>query len=76
MEHLEAAWRAFRQLKRRWHGLIAGCLLWLIWMVFGFWATLLLIILGGVGFVVGRIMEENESWKDVIDKLLSERFDG
>jgi uncharacterized membrane protein len=62
-------------LKRRWHGLIIGCLFWLIWMLFGFWATLLLLICGSVGFVVGRIFEENQSWREIVDKLLSERYE-
>lgn len=61
-------------LKRRWLGLICGCLLWVLWMVFGFWATLLLFVLAAIGFVVGRIMEEHKSWKDILEKILSERF--
>jgi uncharacterized membrane protein len=75
MERWQTVWTAFLRLKHRWHGLMVGCLVWLIWMVFGFWATLLLVVLGGVGFILGRIMEENQSWKEIIDKLLSERYD-
>jgi uncharacterized membrane protein len=61
-------------LKRRWLGLIVGCLFWLAWMVFGFWATLLLLFLAAVGFAIGMVMEEHQSWKDVLNKLISERY--
>ncbi len=61
-------------LKRRWLGLIIGCLLWLAWMLFGVWATVVLVVFASVGFFVGRILEEHQSWKDVVDKLLAERF--
>lgn len=74
MSLLWAALRYLSQVKRRWLGLAIGCVVWLLWMCFGFWAMILLIVLAGVGFVVGRILEENDSWRDVVDKLLSERF--
>lgn len=61
-------------LRRRWQGLLAGVLLWLAWMIFGFWSTLLLLILMAVGFFVGRVLEERRDWREVIDKLLADRF--
>ena len=61
-------------LQRRWLGLWAGVILWLIWMLFGLWATLLLAVLATIGFVIGRVLEEHESWKEVVDKLLSDRY--
>ncbi|GMA52401.1 hypothetical protein GCM10025857_37580 [Alicyclobacillus contaminans] len=61
-------------LRRRWLGCIAGCILWVFWMVFGLWSTLALLVLATAGFAVGRILEEHQSWKDVVDKLLADRF--
>jgi uncharacterized membrane protein len=61
-------------LKRRWLGLIVGCLFWLVWMLFGALATVMLIVCATIGFVVGRLFEEHQSWKEVVDKLLSERY--
>ncbi|MCF8563595.1 DUF2273 domain-containing protein [Alicyclobacillus tolerans] len=61
-------------LKRRWLGLIVGCLLWLAWMLFGLWATVLLLVFAAVGYAVGRVLEEHQSWKDIVEKLLSEKF--
>ncbi|QSO53333.1 DUF2273 domain-containing protein [Alicyclobacillus curvatus] len=61
-------------LKRRWQGLIAGVVLWLAWMIFGFWSTLLLLVLMAVGFFVGRILEEKRDWKHTVEKLLADRY--
>lgn len=66
--------KSLRSLRRRWLGLIAGSLLWLLFMVFGFWATILLFVLAAVGFIVGRVLEEHQSWKDIISKLIAERY--
>jgi len=62
------------QMRRRWLGLLIGCILWVFFMWFGFWTTLLLVILAAAGYAVGRIFEADQSWKTVVDKLLSERF--
>jgi uncharacterized membrane protein len=74
MAWVRAALQWLVGLKRRWHGLMAGCLLWILWMLFGFWAVLGLLVLAALGYFVGRILEEHQSWKDVVDKLLSERY--
>ncbi|MCL6516199.1 DUF2273 domain-containing protein [Alicyclobacillus sp.] len=74
MTALREAWAWFRSLRRRWHGALAGVVLWAVWMAFGFWATILLVILCGGGFLAGRVLEQHESWRDVVEKLLAERF--
>jgi uncharacterized membrane protein len=61
-------------LRRRWQGLLAGTLLWLAWMIFGFWSTLLLLVLMAIGFIVGRVLEEKRDWKQVVEKLLADRY--
>lgn len=61
-------------MPRRWLGLLAGCVLWLAWMIFGFWQTILLIVLAAIGYLVGRVLEERNSWKDIVEKLLSEHY--
>jgi uncharacterized membrane protein len=61
-------------LKRRYIGLFCGCFLWILWIIFGFWATLLLFVLAAVGFIAGRVMEEHKNWKELVEKILSERF--
>ncbi|MCL6547951.1 MAG: hypothetical protein K6T30_03475 [Alicyclobacillus sp.] len=79
MSWLRAAVVSLLSLRRRWQGLLAGCGVWLIWMVCGFWATLLLFVLAAAGFAVGLVLERNPSWtemswKEIVQKLLSGRF--
>ncbi|MBX5436306.1 MAG: DUF2273 domain-containing protein [Alicyclobacillaceae bacterium] len=61
-------------MRRRWQGLLAGCAVWLLWMIVGFWATLLLFVLAAIGFVVGAVLETPGAWKAWVEKLLSQRF--
>jgi len=74
MNGLRTIVHAILSLKWRWLGLLVGVAVWMAWMLFGLWATLLLVILAGLGFTIGRIFEENQSWKNIVDKLLSDRF--
>lgn len=74
MSRLRALYAWWTNLRRRWQGLLIGCMLWLFWLIFGLWWSILLVVLAVIGFVIGRIFEEHQSWKDVLDKLLSERF--
>jgi len=61
-------------IRKRWLGMWAGVVIWLIWMIFGFWATILLVVLATIGFVIGRIFEANDSWKEIVQRLISERY--
>ncbi len=74
MDWLRGIFLRMIQLKRRWIGLLAGLLAWVVWVWLGFWHTLLLIILAGVGYGVGRVLEERRNWKDMIEKILSEHY--
>lgn len=73
MNWIRRVFSDFVALPRRYHGLTAACGFWLLWMIVGFWRTLLLVVLAAIGYVVGRIMEENQSWRKLLDKLLSDR---
>lgn len=64
----------FIALPRRYHGLAVACGIWLLWMIVGFWRMLLLVVLAAIGYIVGRILEENQSWRRLLDKLLSDKF--
>jgi uncharacterized membrane protein len=43
-------------------------------MIFGFWSVVLLAFLAAIGFFVGRVSEERKSWREILDKLLSDRY--
>ncbi|MBF8378709.1 DUF2273 domain-containing protein [Alicyclobacillus mali] len=74
MNGLERAWQWFIGRPRRYHGLAAGVLFWILWMIFGFWRVLLLFVLAGVGYAGGRAWEEQQSWRRILERLLTDRY--
>ncbi len=60
-------------LQKRWLGVVVAVLVWLIWMVFGFWALILLLVLAAVGYIIGFAMERGITLRDVLTKILSRR---
>ncbi|GMA55848.1 small integral membrane protein DUF2273 [Alicyclobacillus sacchari] len=74
MSALRRAIAAFLAWPRRYHGLLAGVVLWALWLLVGFWRTLLLAVLAATGYTIGRVLEENQSWRELLDKLLSDRY--
>ena len=52
-----------------------GLLTAIIWMLIGFWRTLLLVLLALVGYVIGLSIDDKEKFSDLISKvkLLFER---
>lgn len=72
MTWLISVGRRLLLMRRRWLGLLAGCVFWLAWMIFGFLDTILLIVLAAIGFAVGRILEERSTWQKVVERLLTE----
>ncbi|RIV23003.1 DUF2273 domain-containing protein [Alicyclobacillaceae bacterium I2511] len=74
MDWLRAALLRILLLKRRWIGLLVGLAVWFVWVWLGFWHTVLLIVLAGVGYGIGRVLEERQNWKKMIEKILSEHY--
>jgi len=74
MNGLRRAWLWFRSCPRRYHGFAAGILFWILWMIFGFWRVLLLFVLAVVGYAGGRVWEENQSWRRILERLLTDRY--
>ena len=54
-------------------GRIAGCavgiLAAIIWMLIGFWRTLLLVILALVGFGIGLAIDDKEKFRALISRI-------
>lgn len=60
-------------LRRRWLGVVVACVVWLVWMVFGFWSLVLLAILVAIGYGVGVATERGITWREIVRHLLSNR---
>ncbi|SIS63053.1 DUF2273 domain-containing protein [Alicyclobacillus vulcanalis] len=73
MNGLWKAWAWFSSLPHRYHGLAAAVLFWILWMIFGFWRVLLLAVLAAAGYALGRVWEEQQSWRRVLERLLTDR---
>ena len=50
-------------------GLIFGCLI----LVFGFWRTLFVALLGIAGFVIGKRFDEKGTFQDLYRKIFPQR---
>ena len=74
MNRLGRAWLWFRSRPRRYHGVAAGISFWILWMIFGFWRVLLLFVLAAIGYAGGRVWEENQSWRRILERLLTDRY--
>ncbi|WP_245629577.1 DUF2273 domain-containing protein [Alicyclobacillus sendaiensis] len=73
MNRLERAWHWFQGRPRRYQGVAAGILFWILWMIFGFWRALLLLVFAALGYAGGRVWEEDQSWRRILERLLTDR---
>jgi uncharacterized membrane protein len=64
----------FEQLKTHnsaWIGALIGLILGLFLILFGFWETLFILILTGVGYYIGKKFFSNkEDLKELLDRIL------
>lgn len=55
-------------------GAVAGLLLGILFLFFGFWRTLFLTIIAGVGFLVGKQVDGQDDWKKIVEKIQLDRW--
>lgn len=55
-------------------GTLIGLILGLIYLFVGFWKTLFFAILVGLGFFIGRQLDQKEDLKQVIDSILFDKW--
>ncbi|MFD2170902.1 DUF2273 domain-containing protein [Tumebacillus lipolyticus] len=55
-------------------GTVIGILLGLFFLIFGLFKTIIFgcFVIGG--FYVGKMLEEREGWRDVIDKIVPDKY--
>jgi len=71
-ETLRDAWEWFATLPHRYHGLMLGIAVWIVWMIVGFWRTVLLAVLVTLFYGFGRIWEQERSVAGIAVRLLAQ----
>lgn len=52
-------------------GALVGFVLALLWVIFGFWKMLFILLLTFIGYLVGaRLFRNSDNFRDLIDRLL------
>ncbi|WP_018132464.1 DUF2273 domain-containing protein [Effusibacillus pohliae] len=54
-------------------GMLAGGLLGLLYLVVGFWKSLVFAGFIFAGYLVGRWLDSQEDWRDVVDRLIPDK---
>jgi uncharacterized membrane protein len=58
-------------LRSRWIGVLVACAVWLLWVIVGIWALVLLVVLVAIGYSIGWAVEHGVTWRDVLEKIMS-----
>lgn len=60
-------------IPRRWIGALAGLIIALMLLKFGFWRLLFICLCAGLGYVVGQLIEGDQSLEHLIQRLFPSR---
>lgn len=71
-ETLRDAWEWFATLPHRYHGLMLGIAVWIVWMIVGFWRMVLLAVLITLFYWFGRIWEQERFVAGIAVRLLAQ----
>jgi uncharacterized membrane protein len=55
---------------RRFLGALLGGVFGLLYLIVGFWKTIVFLGFVLLGYSLGRMFEVNEDWRDVIDRIM------
>jgi uncharacterized membrane protein len=55
-------------------GVAAGLFFGLLYLIVGFWDTLVIIVLVATGYYIGRKFDQKEDLRDILDRILPGKF--
>ncbi|MBW5466526.1 DUF2273 domain-containing protein [Brevibacillus formosus] len=55
-------------------GVFAGLFLGIIYLLVGFWDTLVFVVFIGTGYYIGRKLDHKEDLREILDKILPGKF--
>jgi len=67
-----ASWS--RSSSRSTVGAIAGAILGVLYLIFGFWHMIVFLLFVAAGYTIGRISSRRHDWREVLDRLLPPRY--
>lgn len=67
-------WELLRDHKGKCLGVLAGLFFGIIYLIVGFWDTLVLIILVSTGYAIGSKLDQKEDLRDILDRILPGKF--
>ncbi len=71
-----AVWQRIAQMPKRYFGVLAGVILWLLIEIVGFFPTLLLAIFVVIGYTLGRFFDGRANWQELLERWWnSDRFE-
>jgi uncharacterized membrane protein len=67
-------WELLREHKGKITGVAAGLLFGIIYLLVGFWDTLVFVVFVGTGYYIGRKLDHNEDLREILDRILPGKF--
>jgi uncharacterized membrane protein len=55
-------------------GTLAGVILGILYLIFGFWKTLVFVVIVFIGFYIGGRLDKHDDWRDIIDRFVPDRY--
>ena len=67
-------WELLWEHKGKLMGVLAGLFFGIIYLLAGFWDTLVFVVLVGTGYYIGRKLDHKEDLREILDKILPGKF--
>ncbi|MBO8163134.1 MAG: DUF2273 domain-containing protein [Brevibacillus sp.] len=67
-------WEILWEHKGKCLGVIAGLFFGIIYLLVGFWDTLVMIVLVATGYYIGRKLDQKEDLRELLDRILPGKF--
>lgn len=67
-------WEILGEHKGKVIGVAAGLFFGIIYLLVGFWDTLVFLIFVGTGFYIGRKLDHKENLLEILDRILPGKF--
>jgi uncharacterized membrane protein len=67
-------WELLWEHKGKLTGVAAGLFFGIIYLLVGFWDTLVFVVFVGTGYYIGRKLDQKEDLMEILDRILPGKF--